>query len=97
MELWWRYKMTEWIVKITGVSDEVTRLTVDFDILGDGVSVKKKSVNMEGDTIDWSLVKTNVLKEMKRLDGMEKKKSQITSLIDREFIANEDFTSLTPK
>ena len=89
--------MTEWTVKVDKITDNQTRLLVDLIILGDNVEYKRETVNLEGDNIDLTVLKTKILKVVKRLDGVVNNANPILNMENKEFVADAQFSDLTLK
>jgi hypothetical protein len=81
-------------VKITGVQNNQTNLTIDYNIMNDDVIVLKDSMNMEGDSIDFASLKGKILLQMKKLYTVTIKASQIENQLNSVFIPNGDYTDL---
>lgn len=89
--------MTEWTVTINNISKNSTKMTVGVIISGDKQEYMNKTINLEGDNVDWAVIKQSVLKDIKRLDGIVNKSLDIEKLLNKTFVVDTKFETLTAK
>ena len=86
--------MAVWEVRISNVIKNESTISIDYQILKDSNVIKINSVTLEGDVIDEGAMKGRILKDLRRIKGIDEKSDSIMAFKSRTFKLNGTGTEL---